>query len=138
MEQIKNFFRENTVLCVVVLCVLCGFAGWLYADSHRNDGIYNNTDATVAGLEKRIADVEQRVDSVSKRLDQAEKTATDIGGRIESSTSLAQEIGSGIDRMQDRLDEAVQRSGRIENLIQEIEEGYRQRKTSPQETNLAK
>lgn len=75
----------------------------------------------MAELEKRIDLIEQRVDSVSARLDQAEKTNTELGGRIESSTTLAKEVGNGIDGLQDRLDSAIQRSGRIANIIADIE-----------------
>ena len=120
MDKIKEFIAENRLalfIGILLLVLIC----WLHHDQHRNDGIHHDTDSTVAELEKRIESIEHRVDSVSKRIDQAEKTNTELGGRIESSTSLAKEIGSGIDRVQDGLDSAIQRSGRITNLINEIE-----------------
>ena len=120
MERIKELIVENRVAVLIGVCVLLFFC-WLHKDNHRNDGIHYDTDATVEQLEKRIESIEHRVDSVSKRIDQAEKTNTELGGRIESSTSIAKEIGSGIERVQDGLDSAIQRSGRIQNIIADIE-----------------
>ena len=120
MEQIKEFIAENRLaLCIgiLLLVLIC----WLHHDQHRNDGINHDTDSTMADIEKRIDRIEQRVDSVSARLDQAEKTNTELGGRIESSTAIAKEVATGIDGLQDRLDDAVQRSGRIANIIADIE-----------------
>ena len=120
MEQIKSFIAENRLallLGLLLLLLIC----WLHADNHRNDGINHDTDSTMADIEKRIDRIEQRVDSVSARLDQAEKTNTELGGRIESSTAIAKEVATGIDGLQDRLDDAVQRSGRIANIIADIE-----------------
>ena len=105
---------------ILIVLVLFLFA-WICYDHHRNQPIYESTDSTMADLEKRIDRIEQRVDSVSARLDQAEKTNTELGGRIESSTTLAKEVGNGIDGLQDRLDSAIQRSGRIANIIADIE-----------------
>ena len=120
MEQIKEFIAENRLallLGLLLLLLIC----WLHHDQHRNDGINHDTDSTMADIEKRIDRIEQRVDSVSARLDQAEKTNTELGGRIESSTAIAKEVATGIDGLQDRLDDAVQRSGRIANIIADIE-----------------
>ena len=105
---------------ILIVLVLFLFA-WICYDYHRNKPIYESTDNTMADLEKRIDRIEQRVDSVSARLDQAEKTNTELGGRIESSTNIAKEVGNGIDGLQDRLDSAIQRSGRIANIIADIE-----------------
>ena len=105
---------------ILIVLVLFVFA-WICYDNHRNKPIYESTDSTMADLEKRIDRIEQRVDSVSARLDQAEKTNTELGGRIESSTTLAKEVGNGIEGLQDRLDSAIQRSGRIANIIADIE-----------------
>ena len=120
MEQIKSFIAENRLalfIGILLLILIC----WLHADNKRNDGIHQDTDSTMAEIEKRIDRIEQRVDSVSARLDQAEKTNTELGGRIESSTAIAKEVATGIDGLQNRLDDAVQRSGRIKNIITDIE-----------------
>ena len=124
MDKIKEFVMENRIVLFVGILLLL-FICWLHKDNHRNDGIRHDTDSTMADLKKRIDRIEQRVDSVSKRLDQAEKTNTELGGRIEQSTNLAKEVATGIDGLQDRLDSAIQRSGRIANLIADIEKSNR-------------
>lgn len=130
MERIKNFFRENTVLCVVVLCVLCGFAGWLYADIHRNDGIHNNTDERLADIDRRMQSIEKGLDGLQKRIDENQKTISGTLERIERSRNNAQEIVGGLGTIEDRIDSAIQRTDRIEDIIGKTEERYRQGKTS--------
>ena len=120
MERINEFLAENRVAFLVGILLLV-LVCWLHKDNRRNDGVYNDTNNAVADIERRIDRIEQRVDSVSARLDQAEKTNTELGGRIESSTAIAKEVATGIDGLQDRLDSAVQRSGRIANIIADIE-----------------
>ena len=120
MERINEFLAENRITFIVGILLLV-LVCWLHKDNRRNDGVYNDTNNAVADLERRIDRIEQRVDSVSARLDQAEKTNTELGGRIESSTAIAKEVATGIDGLQDRLDSAVQRSGRIANIIADIE-----------------
>ena len=120
MERINEFLAENRITFLVGILLLI-LVCWLHKDNRRNDGVYNDTNNAVADLERRIDRIEQRVDSVSARLDQAEKTNTELGGRIESSTAIAKEVATGIDGLQDRLDDAVQRSGRIANIIADIE-----------------
>ena len=120
MERINEFLAENRITFLVGILLLV-LVCWLHKDNRRNDGVYNDTNNAVADLERRIDRIEQRVDSVSARLDQAEKTNTELGGRIESSTAIAKEVATGIDGLQDRLDSVVQRSGRIANIIADIE-----------------
>ena len=120
MERINEFLAENRITFLVGILLLV-LVCWLHKDNRRNDGVYNDTNNAVADLERRIDRIEQRVDSVSARLDQAEKTNTELGGRIESSTAIAKEVATGVDGLQDRLDSAVQRSGRIANIIADIE-----------------
>ena len=120
MERINEFLAENRITFLVGILLLI-LVIWLHKDNRRNDGVYNDTNNAVADIERRIDRIEQRVDSVSARLDEAEKTNTELGGRIESSTAIAKEVATGIDGLQDRLDSAVQRSGRIANIIADIE-----------------
>ena len=120
MERINEFLAENRITFLVGILLLV-LVCWLHKDNRRNEPVYEDTNATVADLERRIDRIEQRVDSVSARLDEAEKTNTELGGRIESSTAIAKEVATGIDGLQDRLDSAVQRSGRIANIIADIE-----------------
>ena len=128
MNEIKD---ENKFLVgVIVVGIVCLFA-WVLHDIGRNKPTYNNTDATVERIEGRISGIEQRIDTMSKRFDQAEKTISDLGGRIESSTSLAGEIATGIDGTESRLANAIQRSGRIANILADIETANRKGKKNP-------
>lgn len=111
--------RHN--LLGIVVCIVLVLFGWAWYDSHRNDGLHQDTDATMDRIEERIQSVEQRIDRLSARLENAQKTIADLGGRIESSENLAKEIGTGIDGVEKRVDSAIQRCGRIKNLIDDIE-----------------
>jgi len=119
VERIKEFIIENRFAIVVVCLVL--FAGWLYADYHRNDGINHDTDATMADLEKRIQSAEQRLDGMSKRIDQNQKTIESVARGISTSTGLAIEIAESADRAEKRLESAISRSERIKGIIESIE-----------------
>lgn len=137
MEKIKEFFVENHTVIVIGICLLILIC-WLHHDAERNKPNYDNTDKSVAELNERIKSLESRLDGMSKRIDETQKTVNGIAVGITRSTGYAIEVNEGIGRAEERLESAVQRSERIENLIREIEEGYRQGKTSPQKTNLAK
>ena len=105
---------------IIVLIVLVLFS-WLHYDTNRNKPVYTDTNATMERIEKRISGIEQRIDTMSRRFAETEKTIGELGGRIESSTVIAKEVATGIDGLQNRLDDAVQRSGRIKNIITDIE-----------------
>ena len=119
-EWQKQVDRRPYYVGIAVIIVLALF-GWLYYDHNRNKPVYTDTNATMERLENRISGIEQRLDTMSKRFDQAEKTINDLGGRINTSTVIAKEVATGIDGLQNRLDDAVQRSGRIKNIITDIE-----------------
>lgn len=105
---------------IIVLVVLVLFS-WLHYDTNRNKPVYNDTNATMERIEKRISGIEQRIDTMSRRFAETEKTIGELGGRIESSTTFAKEVATGIDGTEKRLDSAVQRCGRIANIIADIE-----------------
>ena len=119
-EWQKQVDRRPYYVGIAVIIVLALFS-WLRYDTNRNKPVYNDTNGTVERLENRISGIEQRLDTMSKRFDQAEKTINDIGGRINTSTVIAKEVATGIDGLQNRLDSAIQRSGRIANIIADIE-----------------
>lgn len=81
----------------------------------------NDISGSVAELENRIDILESRITSLSKRIDHAEETLTGISDRIDASQEYAGQIATGIDSLQGRLDHAVQRGGRIQNILEEIE-----------------
>ena len=119
-EWQKQVDRRPYYVGIAVIIVLALF-GWLHYDTNRNKPVYTDTNSTMERIENRISGIEQRLDTMSKRFDQAEKTINDLGGRINTSTVIAKEVATGIDGLQNRLDDAVQRSGRIKNIITDIE-----------------
>lgn len=119
-EWQKQVDRRPYYVGIAVIIVLALFS-WLHYDTNRNKPVYTDTNSTMERLENRISGIEQRLDTMSKRFDQAEKTINDLGGRIESSTVIAKEVATGIDGTEKRLDSAVQRCGRIANIIADIE-----------------
>lgn len=119
-EWAKQNLGRHYFPVIIGIIVLFVF-GWLYYDAHRNDGIDNNTDATMEQIENRINGIESRINRLSDRIDNAEKAVNGISERIEVSTGYAEHIKTGIGTVEKRLDDAIQRSGRIKNLIEEIE-----------------
>ena len=103
------------IIVIVLVAVWCIMSR---TDPGKTD---NDISGSVAELENRIDSLESRVTSLSKRIDHAEKTLTGISDRIDASQEYAGQIATGIDSLQNRIDHAVQRSGRIQNIIEEIE-----------------
>ena len=130
MEKIKEFVAENRLILVIGLCLLLLIC-WLHHDARRNEPIYNDTDTNVADLEKRIQSAEQRIDGMSKRIEVAEKAVESIGRGISTSTGLTYQIIEGTGRAEKRLESAIQRSERIQNIISDIERSDRERKKNP-------
>ena len=130
MERIKNFIIENRVAIIVGICILL-FAGWLYKDHHRNDGVYHDTDSNLVDIDKRIQSIEGRLDSMSNRLDENQKAVNRIAEGIGRSRENAEIVAGGIDQAEGRLDSAIQRSQRIEEIIAEIERTNKQGEANP-------
>ena len=104
------------IIIIVLVAVWCIMSRT--GDSTKTD---NDIGGSVAKLEDRIDRIESRITSLSKRIDNAEETLKGVNAGIEHSQSLASEIAGGIDSLQNRLDHAVQRGGRIQNILEEIE-----------------
>ena len=124
MDKIKEFIAENRLallLGLLLLILIC----WLHADNHRNDGIHQDTDSTVADIDKRIQSIEGRLDSMQTRLDENQKAVSRIAEGIGRSREKAEIVAGGIDQAEGRLDSAIKRSERIEDLIREIEKANR-------------
>lgn len=103
------------IIVIVLVAVWCIMSR---TDPGKTD---NDISGSVAELENRIDSLESRVTSLSERIDHAEKTITGISDRIDASQEYAGQIATGIDSLQGRLDSLAQRSGRIQNIIEEIE-----------------
>ena len=130
MEKIKEFIAENRLILVIGFCLLLLIC-WLHHDANRNKPIYNDTDKSVERIEERMSAIESRIDTMSDRLTETQKTVERVGIGISRSTGYAIEIDEGIGRTESRLDEAVQRSERIQNIIADIEKSDRERTKNP-------
>lgn len=118
-----DFYEKNKSACIsfIVVAVVCLCGAWLVHDYFRNEPIYNDTSNTMADLEKRIDSIESRVNSLSNRIADAEKTVSGISATINAGAGNAVTIKDGIDGIEKRIGEVVQRSGRIQNIIADIE-----------------
>ena len=129
MEKIKSFITENrlALLLGLLLLLIC----WLHHDANRNKPVYNDTDKSMERIEERMSAIESRLDSMSDRLEKAEKTVSGTIVTIRESRENAVTVADGISGTESRLNDAVQRSGRIQNLISDIERSDRERKKNP-------
>ena len=130
MAKIKEFLAENRLILFIGLCLLLLIC-WLHHDANRNKPIYNDTDKSVERIEERMSAIESRLDTMSDRLTETQKTVERVGIGISRSTGYAIEIDEGIGRTEIRLDNAIQRSERIQNLISDVEKSDRERKKNP-------
>ena len=120
MERINEFLAENRITFLVGILLLV-LVIWLHKDNRRNDGVYNDTNSTVERIEERMSNIEQRIDTMSDRLEKAEKTVSGTIVTIRDSRENAVTVSDGISGTEARLNDAVQRSGRIANIIADIE-----------------
>lgn len=111
-KEMAGCFLGIIIVLVAVWCIMSR------TDPGKTD---NDISGSVAELENRIDSLESRITSLSKRIDHAEETLKGVNAGIEHSQSLASEIATGIDSLQNRIDRAVQRGGRIQNILEEIE-----------------
>ena len=117
--------KKNDYVIVFIVLVVVVFAAWLYTDSHRNDKQYNNTNDGLERIESRLSDIESRVDDLQKRNRENQKTVESISGTVAAGRDNAQIVAGGITEAEQRLDAAIQASGRIQNRITDIETKYR-------------
>lgn len=115
------------IFIIVVLIVF----GWLWYDSNRNKPIYNDTNNTMADIDKRLQSIEQRIDKLQERNSAIEKAVSGTVITIRDGRENAEAIADGIGRADERLDSLIQRSGRIQNIIADIETANRQGKKNP-------
>ena len=122
MDEIKD---DNKFLVgILVIGIVCIIA-WLCHDLARNREVYHNTDDTMGDIDKRIQGIESRLDSMQTRLDENQKAVSRIAEGIGRSREKAEIVAGGIDQAEGRLDSAIKRSERIEDLIREIEKANR-------------
>ncbi|MBR1494238.1 MAG: hypothetical protein IJ601_04235 [Acidaminococcaceae bacterium] len=139
-EELYNFIRQNKMYCVTfaALIIACICGAWLAYDYGRNEPVYYNTNDTMDRIDDRINSIESRLATMQERHDKAEKAVSGTIVTIRDSREKATAITEGITAAEERLDAAIQRSGRIENLIRDIEAANRQRKTGAPSPAVAK
>lgn len=122
-----GFYETNraSVLAFIVILVVGATGVWLVHDHYRNEPIYNNTDNTMADVNKRIESIEQRIDRIQERNSAIEKTVNGISATVNAGRENAVTVADGIGRAEERLDSIIQRQGRIENIIADIENANR-------------
>lgn len=128
-----SFYEENKSYCLAfaVVMVLCIAGIWLVHDYYRNEPIYNNTDNTMADIDKRLQNIEQRINRIQERNSAIEKAISGTVITIRDSRENAVTVADGIGRAEERLDAIIQRSGRIQNLISDIETANHKGKKNP-------
>ena len=130
MERINEFLAENRITFLVGILLLV-LVCWLHKDNRRNEPVYEDTNSAMADVEKRIESIEQRIDRLQDRVAKAEKTVSGTIVTIRESRENAVTVADGIDRAEERLDAIIQRQGRIENILTDIETANRQGKKNP-------
>ena len=123
----NEYYKEDKtpfLWCIIILGLVCCIA-WFCHDIGRNKPIYESTDSTMADIDKRMQNIEGRLDSMSHRLDENQKAVNRIAEGIGRSREKAEIVAGGIDQAEGRLDSAIKRSERIEDLIREIEKANR-------------
>ena len=132
-EKIKNYCKEHSDMllpCGIILIILI-IGAWVLHDSRRNERIYHDTDKNVELIEKRLDDIGRRVDELQKRNAENQKAVERTIFAVERSRENAEVIERGITEAEQRLDNAIQASGRIQNRIAEIEAENRKGKKNP-------
>lgn len=118
-----SFYEENKdyICAFAVVMVLCITGIWLVHDYYRNEPVYEDTNSAMADVEKRIKSIEQRIDRIQERNSAIEKTVSGTIITIRDSRENAVTVADGIGRAEERLDAIIQRQGRIENILADIE-----------------
>ena len=132
-DEICGFIRENKSYCLafIVIVIACIAGAWLVYDAQRNEPIHENTNNAMADVERRIQNIEQRINSLQSRVDKAEKTVERTIVTIRDGRENAATVADGIAGAEKRLDAIIQRQGRIENIIANIEAANRQGTAHP-------
>ncbi|MBQ9698242.1 MAG: hypothetical protein IJV46_06865 [Acidaminococcaceae bacterium] len=132
----KEDMRYYIIATIILLgCLACI---WLVHDTGRNHRIQNDTDSAVAAVDGGIDQTKERIESAAGSLSQVEQTVHGAATGIAKSERAAAEIGNGIAECETLIDSCVQRAGRIENILADIEASDRKRAARSSATNLAK
>lgn len=123
MDGFKEMYQENRtyIITYFVLAILSICCLWLLHDYYRNQPVYQDTDNSVERLESKLSDIEQRIDSLQKGIAENQKAVQRITDTVERGRENAETVAGGITEAERRLDSAIQASGRIQNIIDDVE-----------------
>ena len=126
-QEIKDFYEQNKsyTIAFIVVAVICLAGVWLVHDHTRNEPVYNDTDSVLDTIEVRAESIADGLDRVQERNRKSQKAVSGAAEAVRDSREQAESIAGSIGRAERRLDEAIQRSGRIENIIHDIEAANR-------------
>ena len=127
MNDFKEFYQENRsyTICFIILTIICAVGVWLVYDYSRNNPIYNDTDQSMERIESKLSDIESRINSLQRGIAENQKAVQRISDTINAGRENAEVVAGGITEAERRLDNAIQRSGRIQNIIDDIEKSNR-------------
>ena len=127
MNEIKQFCKENPkfVLSFIGVFIVFLVCSWVLYDAERNERIYNHTDNTVTEMEERVDVITDGLDRMQERVAESEKAVSGIAKSVKDSRRKAESITESISRTEARLDDAIQRSGRLANELTDLEAKHR-------------
>ena len=122
-----DFYQDNKTYCIsfFILFLVCAVGIWLVYDYGRNERIQNNTDITVESIDQRIESAAGRLEQAAGNITEAEQAIHGAAGSIERGSAAAAGITDGINECQAIIERCVQRSGRIQNIVNDIETANR-------------
>lgn len=127
MNDFKEFYQENRsyTISFIILTIICFVGVWLVYDYSRNNPVYQDTDESMERIENKLSDIESRIDSLQRSVAENQKAVQRISDTINAGRENAETVAGGISEAERRLDNAIQASGRIQNLITDIEKSNR-------------
>ena len=135
-----DFYRDNKAycICVIITLLVCLAGAWLVYDAGRNERIQSDTDSTLVNIDHGITNAAERIDTAAGSVAKAETAIGSAAAGIAKSERAAGEISAGIAECQELVDRCVQRAGRIQNIIADVEAINRQRAAGASPATLAK
>lgn len=123
MDEFNEFYQENRSCTIgfIILTIICFVGVWLVYDYSRNNPVYQDTDGSMERIENKLSDIEQRIDSLQRSVAENQKTVQRISDTVNAGRENAETVAGGLTEAERRLDNAMQASGRIANIIADVE-----------------
>ena len=135
-----EFYKDSKAHCIFVVAAMlcCLVCAWLVYDARRNERLQDGTDSVLVNIDQGITNAEERIDAAAGSVAKAEAAIGSAAAGITNSEKAAGDIAAGITECQGIIDRCVQRAGRIENIIADIEAINRKRAPGASAADLAK